>query len=333
MEIIKNNINNLKDIIGYCVLSQKQLKNKLSGELKKYYRKVKSGNGFLFARGNMPIMLVAHIDTVHKEQCNINNIFLSLDGNVLTSNVGIGGDDRCGVYMIMYILKNTALRPYVLFCEDEEIGGIGSNKFVKRYNSNNLKLNYIIQLDRAYSNDSVYYDLDNKDFEKYINKFGFETAIGSFTDICHLCPALNCAGVNLSCGYYNQHTTKETINIKEMMTTTNKVIEILKNAKDSDYFAWKEIEYTSIYRNDSNYLNNYYYYKYGYSNDKSYCAYCGQLKNIEDLIEDETGEYVCEDCIKSFNLHVCDNCGVVVSGDNKKCCYCDERWEDNDAKN
>lgn len=308
------------------------------------YKKIKFHDGFLYAKGNMPIMLVAHIDTVHKQQVNYEDIYVNLFGDTITSPKGIGGDDRCGVYMIMSILKNTELRPYVLFCEDEEIGGIGSNKFVERYNANNLHLNYIIQLDRANSDDSVYYDLDNISFEDYINQYGFKTAFGSFTDICHLCPKLKCAGVNLSCGYYKQHTTSEYVKVDEMIATINKVITILENAQDSDYFEYKEYVYTknyvsNLYKYDNYYYNDYYYndrdekyldkkFKdeltnpYSCQSTKFRCDYCGKEYNYYNLNDDMYGSLICDDCVNFYHLHKCECCGAIMDEGHHH--YCDD---------
>ena len=49
---------------------------------------------------------------------------------VAMSPQGIGGDDRCGVWMILQILRTANC--HVLFCEDEEVGCVGAKKFTKR---------------------------------------------------------------------------------------------------------------------------------------------------------------------------------------------------------
>ena len=57
----------LPDFIDICKMSQKKLKQFLVKELKKYYDKDKihARDGFLFAEGNTPVMITAHMDTVH----------------------------------------------------------------------------------------------------------------------------------------------------------------------------------------------------------------------------------------------------------------------------
>ena len=312
-----NRRKNIEQFIDYCTYSQMELKNKLHKELQKYYSKVKYKDGFVFAKGTLPVMLVAHMDTVHKIQCTRDNIYVNAKNNIITSSVGIGGDDRCGVYMIMEILRTTYLRPSILFVEDEEIGSVGASKFIKRYDRNNLKLNFIIELDRRNADDSVYYDLDNIDFENYINKFGFETAFGSFTDICELCPVLNCAGVNLSCGYYQEHTTSHYVVFSEMYDTIRKVINILSEAKDTDYFEYKQKPYRTAYG----------WYDYGaygaytgyQSKDARYlCDYCGYSCDGEF---DETYACICKDCARTYQMKKC-GCGVWTENKNGICDFC-----------
>lgn len=306
----------VNEFIKYCKLNELTLKSQIFEELKKYYKKLKFGDGFVLAKGDIPIMLVAHLDTVHRTQCDENSIFVNLTQNIVTSTNGIGGDDRCGVFMIMDILKHTKHRPYILFTEDEECGGIGAKKFITRYNKSNTNINFIIELDRANSNDSVYYDLDNKDFEEYINKYGFKTSFGTYTDICELCPAFDCAGVNLSCGYYKAHTTSEYVNINEMLTTTYKVVKILDNFKLEDKFKYieKQWHYTLKQHNLYNYYD-------GLTYDECYnepyiyevCDYCGCNVALKDCVPHEDGTtYICEDCIKKFGLKKCKDCGVAM---------------------
>ena len=77
-------------------------------------------------------------------------------------------------------------------------------------------LKFLVEIDRKGANDAVYYDCDNPDFEEYITGKGFQTAIGSFSDISLLAPELGVAAVNLSSGYYNAHTLHEFINVNEL---------------------------------------------------------------------------------------------------------------------
>ena len=198
---------------------------------------------FILVKGAAPILLVAHLDTVHKHP--VKNICTSADDNILMSPQGIGGDDRCGVYALVNAYESSAIKPYLLFTCNEEVGGVGAKTFVKCLDKlppelSNLKC--IVELDRKGSRDAVYYDCDNPNFEKYITSKGFETAQGSFSDISVIAPALGVAAVNLSSGYYNAHTLHEYINRKELNSTLAKVIEIVSDSARQDFPRYEYIE-------------------------------------------------------------------------------------------
>lgn len=256
-----NEVSDVKyaDFIDICRMTQDELKGFLLEVLKLAKYKALSGDGWVYAKGEIPILLTAHMDTVHKVQMYEYMEYTDAKGNhILTSQDGIGGDDRCGIYMILEIIKN-GFRPSILFCEDEEIGGVGSDKFIKTEEAKQLeKLNYMIELDRANSDDAVFYDCDNKDFTKYITEFtGYKKTYGSFSDISNLAPFAGIAAVNLSCGYYNAHTTSEKVNMEEMFNTINIVSKLLEDE------TGKKVQFEYI--PDACSLSNYYY---GY--DSSY---------------------------------------------------------------
>ena len=230
----------MKNFTKICKMTQNDLKKYTKDTLLKFgYPKVISGNGFVYAQGELPILLVAHLDTVHKELPK--TIHYDKIKKILSSPEGIGGDDRCGIYMILEIVKYSKCS--VLFCEDEEIGAIGANNFIKSSISKNLEFNYIMEFDRKGSNDAVFYDCANEEFEQFITKKFFKTAYGSFSDISVLAPELGCAAVNLSCGYYNAHTTDEYVVWDEMMKSIWAAHEIIETTTNADKFEYVERSY------------------------------------------------------------------------------------------
>lgn len=189
---------------------QRALKKVLMSELARMGYRPETKKGFIYAKGTLPVMLVAHMDTVHKKP--VNTICYSKDGNIVMSPEGIGGDDRAGVYMILQIIKKH--RCHVLFCEDEETGGIGAQKFA----AGNIRpeINYMVELDRRGSNDAVFYDCSNPEFTEFVTGFGFEEHMGSFSDISIIAPALKVAAVNISAGYYCEHSRHEYVDLRVM---------------------------------------------------------------------------------------------------------------------
>ena len=189
----------MKSLEDFLKPTQEELFNAICNEFKNAALVKKSG--YILVPGEAPIMLLAHLDTVHYEPVRI--ICKSEDENIVMSPQGIGGDDRCGVYALMKIYEKVLVKPWLLFTCDEEIGGVGASAFVRDYSKNKLPeeidtIKLLIELDRKGKNDAVYYDCDNSRFEAYITSKGFITAYGSISDIPIIAPALNIAAVNLS---------------------------------------------------------------------------------------------------------------------------------------
>lgn len=211
--------NELKKILR---MSQAELKSYLDRVLQGKGYAVVNKKGFLYAPGTVPVLLVAHLDTVHREKPEI--ICFSEDGRFLMSPQGIGGDDRCGVYMILQIIKE--VNCHVLLCEDEETGGNGARAFTR--SNIKPKVHYIVEMDRRGSNDAVFYDCCNMEFEEFILSYGFEEKIGSFSDISVVAPYLETAAVNLSAGYYSEHQLHESIDMAIVQYNIQRVIHMAK---------------------------------------------------------------------------------------------------------
>ena len=115
----------MKKFEEICTMSQNEVKTYMTDFLTEMkYENVVSGDGYLYAKGTEPVLLVAHMDTVHKKQCKV----ITRDGDKIMSPQGIGGDDRCGIFIIMNVVNEKHCS--VLLCEDEEIGCVGAKKFV-----------------------------------------------------------------------------------------------------------------------------------------------------------------------------------------------------------
>lgn len=287
----------MENFVKICKMTQRNLKTYTKNTLLKMgYPKVTVADGFVYAQGDLPILLVAHLDTVHKELPKI--IHYDKIKQILSSPEGIGGDDRCGVYMIFEIVKH--YKCSVLFCEDEEIGAKGAEKFVKSKVSNGLEFNYMLEFDRRGSNDAVFYDCDNDEFEKFITKDFYKTAYGSFSDISVLAPELGCAAVNLSCGYYGAHTKDEYVVWGEMQKSILAAIDIISKTTDADKFEYME----------GSYYDGRYDWDYGYGGDVYVITYHNgkSLKTFETVAQSEMeaiGQFCVDNPTMSFQ-HIMD---------------------------
>ena len=74
-------------------------------KLQKVYGKksVVRTKDFLVAKGSIPVALVAHVDTVFTSPPKEEEIFYDSEKNVMWSEVGLGADDRAGVFSILKI--------------------------------------------------------------------------------------------------------------------------------------------------------------------------------------------------------------------------------------
>lgn len=219
----------VKSIEQFFQLKQETLLKLMYKYLKSKYDTVYCTKEYIMAIGDIPVALVAHLDTVFHNSPE--DIFYDRIKNVMWSPDGLGADDRAGVYSIVQILKQ-GLKPTVIFTTDEEKGGIGASALIKAFPTAPTDLKYIIELDRRGCMDCVFYECDNSKFEDYVESFGFVTAWGTFTDISIICPVWEVAGVNLSIGYESEHSHTERLYIGHMLVTIKKVIKMLEATKD-----------------------------------------------------------------------------------------------------
>ena len=150
----------VEKLISYCMPGQMALKAILKDELQSRDREVLSQDGFLYSIGTHPILLIAHLDTVHESYMGmpfdivVDNVNPDNPMGDLRSENGIGGDDRAGIFIVMEIIKQ--IDCHVLFCEDEEQGGIGADKFCET--DIRPDVHFIVEFDRRNRNDAVFYD-------------------------------------------------------------------------------------------------------------------------------------------------------------------------------
>lgn len=304
--------------------------------LREYYPKenVVQTKNYVYARGTLPVALVAHADTVHVSLPM--EIFYDKDKNVIWSPEGLGADDRAGIYAIIDILRE-GLRPTVIICNEEEVGGKGARRFVKAYPKPLDKINFMIELDRQGHVDMVFYSCDNPEFENYLEPYGFKTDWGSYSDIATIAPKWGVAAVNLSIGYMDEHTKCERLYVDWMLDTIAKVKNILQDelVADHPFIFIQGDDYYSVLLA-----------KYGFFDDDDYaypvtpiknknkdstfvCEFCGaQLAPDQGVSIYEYGQWwhLCEACASQI-ANKCEKCGkyfIAQHDDDKICPKCME---------
>lgn len=298
MKVLREN--DFKAFEQIVKLSQPALKYSLSTYLRSKYQNIIETDDYLLAEGNIPIALVAHMDTVFSKQPE--DVFYDTRKNVIWSPQGLGADDRAGVFAILQIIKS-GLRPHVIFTTDEEMGCVGASVLAEE-KCPFKDLRYIIELDRRGSNDCVFYDCDNADFEEYVEKFGFITAWGSFSDISMICPSWKIAGVNLSVGYRDEHSISEILNVGPLLATIEKV-KIMLTETEIPSFEYIETPYARYLHP----LLKSYYGADAYDETER-CYKCHKAYMEEELYPVRVGDTlkcVCPSCIGE-GISWCDKC-------------------------
>jgi len=248
----------LKDV---CLLEEEELIGYLKSMLEFYGYKHKDIHqsiltfsevetyDYIIAQGDIPVYLVAHMDTVsmfssrsnfdHYGTINdIMPLYKLMDRRCLfdqtTNEFAVTGgctlDDRLGIYAIIRILA-AGYKPHIIFTNDEEIGAQGAIQLTEDYILDPFDAKFIIELDRKGINDSIYYTCGNERFKSFINSFGFKTAKGSFTDCRFIGEAWDLAAVNLSIGYLHEHSEYEFANLAWTEQTIEKVKKILDEVR------------------------------------------------------------------------------------------------------
>lgn len=243
--------------------------------------------------------IVSHMDTVHDVEDNYKIFYYSKDENdkkLFAKNGklkgGIGGDDKCGVYACLYMLKN---RPSIkaVFFTQEETGCKGSNNIDKTFFDD---VRYIIQLDRYGNSDFIDKYMGQKtvsqEFSSEIGKlkkeFGFKSAVGIYTDAINLWDdnvGISC--VNISCGFYAPHSVNEYIIINELWNSvlfTEKIIKILKAKKYESIPSFVKTTYLTTKK----------------SKEFEICIFCRKLKNVDYGFTNWKGKGFA--CFKCCNL-------------------------------
>jgi tripeptide aminopeptidase len=174
---------------------------------------------------------VCHIDTVHDIRDSYK--VLRSDGGCYFAisedkgelkQVGVGGDDKCGIIVcieMLYRLKNVKCA----FFLDEEGGCLGSEKGNLNFFDN---CRWAIQIDRKDKGDIITkgkngtVPMCSEEFEELISeigeKYGYKPCTGASTDVVKLKErGMGISCVNLSAGYYNPHRDNEYIVESELL--------------------------------------------------------------------------------------------------------------------
>lgn len=189
--------------------------------------------------------IVSHMDEVvtyssSRTVVKIKNIMMGINSET-GEFAGIGGDDKCGIYICLELLR---LMDHikVAFFVAEETGGEGSDLCDISFFDDSR---FILQPDR-YSNSSVVTDTNGLyvtgeefefDLESLMYDYGYYAdSGGTFTDVGVLAKrGVNIAVSNISCGYYEQHSEEEVVCLPDLENSLNFIYKIMTTLEDKRY--------------------------------------------------------------------------------------------------
>lgn len=206
------------------------------------------GNIYNISYEDKPL-LNAHMDTVQDLTDSKLQKFAKIRGDILSGYGVIGADDKCGIFIILELLKE--MRFNFLFCVQEEVGLMGSSYFEKRNFFSDLP--YGITLDRFGNSDIIcnYNDYGTKEFEKTLSDigkaYGYTPDRGVLSDADNISDQISTC--NLSVGYYNHHTKGEFVAVSELENALKFVRAILFSVEENFEAPDKRFTYYEHYPN------------------------------------------------------------------------------------
>jgi tripeptide aminopeptidase len=207
----------------------------------------KTGNIYV-TKGDGPVYptMVAHTDTVHMIVPD-NQYMVRSDGKQMWAwnpvrNVaqGIGGDDKVGIFIALSMIQMLPTAKAAFFV-DEEIGCVGSGKAEMSFFKDST---FVLECDRKGNRDFVNRifgtDLYGKDFSRalgpILKTFRYNETSGGLTDVLELKDmGLGVACANMSCGYFNPHSSSEFISLPDVQRTFDLVYAIMTQLGDRQW--------------------------------------------------------------------------------------------------
>jgi di/tripeptidase len=243
---------NLIDLLK--IVNQNIVANYIEKEIVKYgFETSKDKYGNLYCvRGKakkMPL-LNAHMDIITNINEKHKKIGFKIENEkeiIITNetiNTSLGGDDRCGIAIILHIAKTTKIPMKILFTKDEEKGCKGILYAIDNCKKFFNNIEYSITIDRKGFGEivvghiyerfirnnflaSLIYSHMDRDIEPKI-VYGFMSDFGFINRIVE-------KAVNISCGYYEPHSHKEYVIVTQVTKTARVLTDFMLNYKEENY--------------------------------------------------------------------------------------------------
>lgn len=191
-----------------------------------------------------PVAVVAHLDTVHRVTgrglsiLRTGDLLLAVDP-VSGKQMGIGGDDKCGLFAALELFRTLPGQVRVILTVDEEIGGIGAHALDLSHLDH---CRYMLQADRRGGGDCVFriggQAIASRAFRRRVTPLltphGFAPCDhGGFTDVGVLSDrGAGISAINLSAGYHRPHTDSEVIDLRDLSRTIDLMRTVIDEVRE-----------------------------------------------------------------------------------------------------
>ena len=201
---------------------------------------ITDNENYWYLPGDSHIVLVSHVDTMRKGP-----IKLIEHWGVISNTKGIlGADDRAGVFACFELHKRTGNA--VLFTNFEESGGRGVKKFIKDFPNFFENTRLFLEIDRQGHDEYVSYTYLPKSISEIIETVTeFKEDFGTYSDIYDLSKYYKIPAINVAAGFYNEHTTREMLDINVLNKNIDLIEELLQYEIPliPDYNPYKDYNY------------------------------------------------------------------------------------------
>lgn len=252
----ESKLNRLKEVLSVPTYSEKE---QLMIEYLQKVLKEKGYEHFTDIYGNIYVKkgesknfpcFIAHTDTVHEvnlnlkvvqEEFNKKQILKGIDGKSGEPS-GIGGDDKCGVFLALEML-DTLPNVKAAFFVSEEIGCVGSRNADRTFFQD---VGYAIQYDSPYGNTMSLTLMGKYLFEQksefadkvsdLILEYGIDDwAYHPYTDAWQIVEKFNICCLNLAAGYYRYHTDNEYVIIDDVQNAFDLGLKLVETLGERKY--------------------------------------------------------------------------------------------------
>lgn len=211
---------------------------------------------YYFKVGESRTMFTSHFDTASSHQVTVNHI-IDKQQIISTSGTILGADDKAGTTIMLWMIKNNIPGLYYFFI-GEECGCIGSSA-ASTYGKFKGNYDRVISFDRRGTNSVITFQSSTRccsdefanELAKQLNqephffyksdKGGVYTDSAEFVELIPEC-------TNISVGYQNEHTIRETQDLYHLIKLANAVIRVdWENLPTKRNPAKKESRWESFY--------------------------------------------------------------------------------------